>query len=419
MRGSSRAGAGREFTRLLGIAALTGLMLVGCGSKSKSISAATTTTPPNATSTTAPSGPPIKVMVIGVFTTGPLSPGATVPEQKPAAQGAVNAINAAGGVDGHPIQLAFCDTRAEPNGDTNCARQAVSDGDVAIVGAISGESNYLSILQAAHIPDIAPYPIVQEYMNPISYPIYGGTLSTIVGSLDAAADTGAHNVAYPSTDTPTSREVAPTINALFAVARPGVTIHYTWIPVDVGDMTPYVAASVSGNQALDIGLFPNFALKFVQALRQTGSNIPVTSNDITVSSDSIKTLGSAANGITLVGGFFPATYTANPGVAKFVSEVRAVDPTATLDPAGENTWAGFYVLAAAAKGLTTVTGPGLIANLNQITNLDLGILPPLNFSKTGPPTFPRLFNPDVLYSKVTNGQLVPITGQFVNPLKPA
>src|SRR5262245_50409513 len=51
-----------------------------------------------------------------------------------AAQGAVRAINAAGGVDGHPLQLETCNTQLNPTQEQACARKMISDKVVAMVG---------------------------------------------------------------------------------------------------------------------------------------------------------------------------------------------------------------------------------------------------------------------------------------------
>ena len=74
------------------------------------------------------------------------------PEGQTAIEAAAMSLNAAGGINGHPIQVAACNDQGDPNVAAQCARQAVSDGDVAVLGSYSQNAGQvLPILQAANI----------------------------------------------------------------------------------------------------------------------------------------------------------------------------------------------------------------------------------------------------------------------------
>src|SRR5712691_9736407 len=96
-------------------------------------------------------GKPIKVMTIG--TAGPEEGGST-PAMAQVALAYEGFINHHGGINGRPLQVTFCDDHDNPSGAEQCARQAVSNRDVAVVGwgSISGGSNILSVLSRAKIP---------------------------------------------------------------------------------------------------------------------------------------------------------------------------------------------------------------------------------------------------------------------------
>src|SRR5258708_9102315 len=98
-------------------------------------------------------GKPIKVMTIG--TAGPEEGGST-PAMAQVAIAYQGFINHHGGINGRPLSVTFCDDHDNPSGAEQCARQAVSNRDVAVVGwgSISGGSKILSVLSRANNPRI-------------------------------------------------------------------------------------------------------------------------------------------------------------------------------------------------------------------------------------------------------------------------
>ena len=63
------------------------------------------------------------------------------------AQAAIAAINAAGGVKGHPLELDVCDDQQNANAAATCARRFVNDSSVI---ATAGDNN--SVHQLTWIP---------------------------------------------------------------------------------------------------------------------------------------------------------------------------------------------------------------------------------------------------------------------------
>jgi len=67
--------------------------------------------------------------------------------------------NAAGGVNGHPIQVITCNDQADPNMAVTCAREAVADKVTALVGGLTLYDNAVfPIISAAGIPWIGLNP---------------------------------------------------------------------------------------------------------------------------------------------------------------------------------------------------------------------------------------------------------------------
>ena len=116
----------------------------------------------------APEGEPIKVMVTAPVDTQ-LPPYPNIPG---AAEVYEQYINANGGVAGRPLEVITCDNKGEPNEGANCARQAVEEGVVAVVGSFTFDaSRIIPVLEEANIAWFgACCPLVaQEFTSEISY----------------------------------------------------------------------------------------------------------------------------------------------------------------------------------------------------------------------------------------------------------
>ena len=93
------------------------------GGAATTAAGAATTAAAETTTTVELTGPPIKLMVM-FEGTGAVA----TPEVAEGAKAAADAINAAGGVGGSPIELETCDLKNDPNAATRVRQQAVSDG---------------------------------------------------------------------------------------------------------------------------------------------------------------------------------------------------------------------------------------------------------------------------------------------------
>ena len=128
----------------------------------------------------APTGDPIKVMTIAPVNTN-LPPYPNIPA---AAEVYEQYINDAGGIAGRPLEVITCDDRGDPNEGANCARQAVEEGVVAVVGSfVFDASRIIPVLEENNIAwfgECCPL-VAQEFESPISYAL---------GSLFPAQGTG-------------------------------------------------------------------------------------------------------------------------------------------------------------------------------------------------------------------------------------
>ncbi|MPY94430.1 MAG: ABC transporter substrate-binding protein [Acidimicrobiia bacterium] len=126
----------RAGSRLLVAVAALCLVAVSCGGDDSDDEATADT---GATATTsgaaAPTGEPIKVMTMAPVNTD-VPPYPNIPA---AAEVYEQWINDQGGINGRPLEVTTCDTRGDVNEGAACARRAVEEGMVAVVGSFTFE----------------------------------------------------------------------------------------------------------------------------------------------------------------------------------------------------------------------------------------------------------------------------------------
>ena len=126
-------------------------MLSACGSSNKSSSSTGSSTTSSGTTSTAankPTGTPITTYTFAdVNTQGPQYKNIEEAQRVYASW-----INAHGGIAGHPLNAKFCDMKGTPTDATACARKAVADHAVAVVGNFSFTGDaILPVLEAGHV----------------------------------------------------------------------------------------------------------------------------------------------------------------------------------------------------------------------------------------------------------------------------
>ncbi|MET7287877.1 ABC transporter substrate-binding protein [Streptomyces sp. NPDC005573] len=100
-------------------------------------------------------------------------------------------INANGGVHGRRLDVLTCNDHNSSVGAARCARRAVTEGAVAVVGSYSqfGDS-FLAPLEGAGIPYIGGYGVTNdEFTGAMSYPVNGGQPALLAGLGKALAGT--------------------------------------------------------------------------------------------------------------------------------------------------------------------------------------------------------------------------------------
>ncbi len=121
---------------------------------------------------------------ITVMTWAPQDTGATNKPGMPAfAQAYARWINKQGGINGRELTVLTCNDHNDSIAAAKCARQAVKEGAVAVVGSYSQHADsFFPVLEGAGIPYIGGYGITNaEFTSPLSYPVNGGLPSLLAG----------------------------------------------------------------------------------------------------------------------------------------------------------------------------------------------------------------------------------------------
>ncbi|TMB46479.1 MAG: hypothetical protein E6J53_04940 [Chloroflexi bacterium] len=103
----------------------------------------------------------------------------------------MQAINAAGGINGRQVEYVWCDSKYDASSAGQCARYLISQNVLAVVGPTAplGENDQIRTLTAAGIPVIGGLGTPAEYQDPLSFPVstsfyrYGGAIADEAKSL--------------------------------------------------------------------------------------------------------------------------------------------------------------------------------------------------------------------------------------------
>jgi ABC-type branched-subunit amino acid transport system substrate-binding protein len=121
---------------------------------------------------------------ITVMTWAPSDTAATNKPGMPAfAQAYARWINGKGGINGRKLKVLTCNDHNDSVTAAKCARRAVDENVVAVVGSYSQYSDsFLPPLEGAGIPYIGGYGVTNaEFTSPLSYPVNGGQPTLLAG----------------------------------------------------------------------------------------------------------------------------------------------------------------------------------------------------------------------------------------------
>ncbi|MEU9378710.1 ABC transporter substrate-binding protein [Streptomyces sp. NPDC048255] len=93
-------------------------------------------------------------------------------------------VNSKGGINGRKLRVLTCNEKNTPTGAADCARKAIAEKAVAVVGSYSQHGRaFMAPLEAEGIPFIGGYGISsEEFQSTLSYPVNGGQPVLLAGA---------------------------------------------------------------------------------------------------------------------------------------------------------------------------------------------------------------------------------------------
>lgn len=132
-----------------------------------------------------PGGPGGSGDTITVMTFAPQDTKATNMPGMPGMAKAYEAwVNSKGGLNGHKLRVLTCNEKNTANGAADCARKAIAEKAVAVVGSYSQHGRaFMAPLEAEGIPFIGGYGVSsEEFQSTLSYPVNGGQPVLLAGA---------------------------------------------------------------------------------------------------------------------------------------------------------------------------------------------------------------------------------------------
>ncbi|MBU1801093.1 ABC transporter substrate-binding protein [Nocardioides sp.] len=370
---------------------LTAGLLTGCGNDG----GADGTDPGDGS---ASSGEPtIKIMNIG-----PTGTPATNFATDTVAQAYIDQLNAEGGINGVDVEMVYCNEKYDPNEATACAREAVQEDVVALVGGFAGfEEEVLKVIEPAGIPWIgAPSSTPTALTSELSFPVWAGALGYVyLGGV--AAQTC-------ESPTPVILDTAAAAGVLAfgesALAAAGKSFAD---PVKVAqttvDFTP-IAQALDGADCAFTALPTSMYAPLVAAMDQLGVSSRILAPAATFDNAVVDSFGEQLEG-SVISGNFPTLD--DPAWADAVAAVPS-----DLDFSGEVlqlTWVAMKVFSEVVATIDgEVTAESVAEAMSAASAVDTGgITPPIDFTTPLPvPPLARTFNTTAVPKTVSGGELV-------------
>jgi ABC-type branched-subunit amino acid transport system substrate-binding protein len=337
--------------------------------------------------------------------------GFQAPQEKSGVEAAIASINASGGINGHPLKLDFCDQKFDPNQETACARQMVSDHVSAVVApSVFFGTGSIPVLAKAGIPEIASQGLSGpvEYSCKTCYPL-AGAYGWFWGADDALLKAGATKISIIGVNVAAS--TASTEVATAGLKEAGLApVHTVYADPTATDLSSVATQAIAGGvDGVVLTTSPQIGPKAVAALKAAGYTGKIATITDVINQQAVTALGASANGLLLTSLVAFANDKDNPGVVQFNADMAKYASSATVDTLALEGWGGVELFATLAKGLTK-WDPASINTAMQNLNLSADQAPVYGgFVIKGVtsviPSAPQLLHTTVQNGSVVNGQI--------------
>jgi ABC-type branched-subunit amino acid transport system substrate-binding protein len=334
------------------------------------------------------------------------------------AQAAAAAVNASGGINGHPLKVISCDAGdgSSVTQAVNCARGLVSNaGAMAEVGDFEIDQDQVNtILNAAKVANVGPQPNGQSVLSsPNSFPLAGSEGAAIGIPL---ADAGAKKISVAYVNSPQAAAALPFTKAVLGVSRPGTSV-LGGIPIDLTttDLTPFVTKGATGD-GVALAVIPAQLASWLTVAKSGNYSQKLAVSGSSLLPAELKALGSKADGL-LVDSGLPLVTSSMPGVVKYRQQMNQYASGQAQDTISLGGWLDTWAFEQVARTISgPVTRASVMSAFSSLTNFNVFGLLPSGFSTTKNFSFPgrgRLFNQYTVEGVVKNGQLVQTSAGYV------
>jgi branched-chain amino acid transport system substrate-binding protein len=361
----------------------------------------------------APSGDPIKIMTVTTLNAA----GPTYKNIANTAMAYEKYINSRGGIAGRPLKVTVCDEQFDPAVATTCARQAVDEGMVSIVGSFTYfAESIVPVISESDITwfgaccTITPSELTSKHsFNIGNQPMYA------VGAVKRAVDDGCKTMNAVIIDG-AQIFIPPMENAAKALGTKfGKTVI---LPPTAQDYSSEVAQASEGVDCVISIMSETPFVTWNTAWTQSGTTARQYGPQGNLNNVSAKGNEESTDG-DVIAGMYP-DISAAPWAEYLVALKEGGYDMNELDYnslGGMGTWAayvGFNKIADTIKG--DITAKSFFDAASTTSSLDLnGMVPVLDFTKEwtdGLKGYERLFNRSVVFSKLEKGKVVPLTTEF-------
>ncbi|MET8893598.1 ABC transporter substrate-binding protein [Streptomyces albogriseolus] len=372
---------------------------------------------------------------ITVMTWAPENTGATNRPGMPAfAEAYGRWVNARGGINGRPLRVLTCNERDDAVAAARCARRAVTENAVAVVGSYSQHGDaFLPTLEAAGIPYIGGYGLTHdEFTSPLSYPVNGGQPALLAGLGRTLAD-ACGPVALVRPDTIAGDQLPPLLDSGLAAGGhdPAGDLRAAEAATSYGGDAERAlehAATGTGEKGCVVPALGDRTGTFMDSFRRARARHPEVRTATVLGSvdQTVLDVSGGASGPyegAYVTGWYPEAGDARWDPMKEVIRAEAFGDN-RIDPADagvQTTWIAYTVLRQAVESLgddDEVTADTVTAALDGGLKVTTGDLTPTlrwKFQDTlASIGLPRLVNANVTLQQVRNGRLTAAADGFTD-----
>jgi len=405
---------------VLPVAALLGV--AGCSSSgNKSAAGGTNATTSSPTSTPKATGSPITVAVVNEDLGNGADWGAGV-------KIAVAAVNASGGIDGHPVQTDVCNlTIGDVNGATQCVRNAINNPSVVafVNNTIEGASIAPLIAQAGIACLGCTMFSPGDFNSPTQFGDAPDLFSTALGALSAVKELHLPRIALPGLQSSSQAGLIALVKGVIAPAG-GQVVTSPSIPITAVDVSAPVAAMGAAHpQAMVDGLTATVFSRVIHAMRQQGQDYPVlVSGGVYDAHEISNQLAGVNSNIYVVRNVNPDS----AGFQQMLKEQSKYDPSSNQNDDVAQSWMnirlflGQYIASKIPSG-SAFDRTAVLNATKQVSGVNFeGMTPNLNFSQPVSllgGTITRQFNPSIVLYKYDNGKETPVNGGSFVTLLPS